>query len=58
MFAGLRSIIKDDGLWTVFGDTSQNIFGERISWSTLGLDNIRKDTTFIVIIEIQGRLEN
>ena len=56
MFAGLRSIIKDDGLWTVFGDTSQNIFGERISWSTLGLDNIRKDTTFIVIIEIQGRL--
>ncbi|WP_218046747.1 UvrD-helicase domain-containing protein [Limosilactobacillus reuteri] len=42
MFAGLRSIIKDDGLWTVFGDTSQNIFGERISWSTLGLDNIRK----------------
>lgn len=42
MFAGLRSIIRQDGLWTVFGDTAQNIFGERISWSTLGLDNIRK----------------
>lgn len=42
MFEGLRSIIRNDGLWTVFGDTSQNIFGERISWSTLGLDNIRK----------------
>ncbi|MCC4383179.1 AAA family ATPase [Limosilactobacillus reuteri] len=42
MFHALRQIIRPDGLWTVFGDMSQNIFGERISWSSLGLTNIRK----------------
>lgn len=41
MFKGLQSIIADDGEWTVFGDLSQNIFGGRISWASLGL-NIRK----------------
>lgn len=42
MFKALSKIIKSDGLWSVFGDTSQNIFGQRISWASLGLDNIRK----------------
>lgn len=42
MFKALSKIIKSDGCWSVFGDTSQNIFGQRISWSKLGLDNIRK----------------
>lgn len=37
MFEGLRSIIKDDGVWNVFGDLSQNIFGGRISWRSLGI---------------------
>lgn len=42
MFHALRQVISSDGLWTVLGDMSQNIFGERISWSSLGLNNIRK----------------
>lgn len=42
MFDGLQAIIAPDGYWTVFGDTSQNIFGQRISWQSLGLSNIRK----------------
>lgn len=42
MFSALSTIIKADGHWSVFGDMSQNIFGQRISWSSLGLDNIQK----------------
>lgn len=42
MFTALKHLIKKDGYWSVFGDLSQNIFGQRISWSSLGLDNIKK----------------
>jgi len=42
MFEALNNLIKTDGSWNVFGDLSQNIFGQRISWSSLGLDNIQK----------------
>lgn len=42
MFSALSTIIKADGHWSVFGDMSQNIFGQRISWSSLGLDNVQK----------------
>lgn len=37
MFAGLQSVISNDGIWNVFGDLSQNIFGGQISWRSLGI---------------------
>ena len=37
MFEGLRSVIKKDGIWNVFGDLSQNIFGGQISWRSIGI---------------------
>lgn len=37
MFIGLQLIIKTGGLWNVFGDLSQNIFGGQISWRQLGI---------------------
>lgn len=37
MFDGLNAIIKEKGYWNVFGDLSQNIFGEQISWKKLGI---------------------
>lgn len=42
MFSALSSIIKKNGYWSVFGDISQNIFGQRISWTSLGLDKVKK----------------
>lgn len=37
MFKGLQSVIRDNGIWNVFGDLSQNIFGGQISWRSLGI---------------------
>lgn len=42
MFGALKNLIRSDGHWSVFGDLSQNIFGQRISWSSLGLNDVRK----------------
>lgn len=42
MFEGLKAVLRNDCVWTVFGDLSQNIFGDRISWSAVGLDHVQK----------------
>ncbi|GLB46184.1 DNA helicase [Philodulcilactobacillus myokoensis] len=42
MFNALNYIIRNDGRWSVFGDLAQNIFGQQISWQSLGLNNIKK----------------
>ncbi|QCQ03721.1 DUF2075 domain-containing protein [Ligilactobacillus animalis] len=44
MFQALNNIIAPNGYWCVVGDVSQNIFGQRLSWSSLGLENVRKYT--------------
>lgn len=44
MFQALNHIIAPNGYWCVFGDVSQNIFGQRLSWSSLGLENVKKHT--------------
>lgn len=42
MFEGLNSVIQKNGVWNVFGDLSQNIFGGRISWKSIGIDKVKK----------------
>ncbi|MBF0758045.1 hypothetical protein E4T91_04685 [Ligilactobacillus murinus] len=42
MFQALNKIVADDCRWYVLGDVSQNIFGQRLSWVSLGVENVRK----------------